>query len=107
MSKEIISRSKKIVKRRPPAETLGNLLFDAFRAAGVSIEPRYIDQLQLVAEKMAKVIEVEAKLAAIEHMKKLQTAIMGAFKIQDERIAAIATVLKQTNPDFFKDSEIS
>lgn len=107
MSKEVISKTHRINKRRPAGESLATLLFDAFRAAGVAIEPRYSDQLHQVADKMAKVVQTEAKLAAIEHMKRLQDAVMGAFKTQDERIGAIAKVLKETNQEFFKDSDNS
>ena len=70
-------------------EHMGGFFHDLLRAAGITMTPTNTNErIRQIGERMAKTIEHAAELKSIEVIKKLQAAVLDAFKKVEERLNA-------------------
>lgn len=65
--------------KKPLGEQINDSFHDLFRAAGITINNQQIERVRTISEKLGRVLDKEARLAAIEQISAFQTIIIRSF----------------------------
>ncbi len=73
--------------KKPLGEQINDSFHDLFRAAGITINNQQIERVRTISEKLGRVLDKEARLAAIEQISAFQTIIIRSFAGVEKDVA--------------------